>query len=1263
MAARAMPGELPKLNYPEALPVVARRGAIVQAIREHPVVVVVSETGSGKTTQLPKMVVEALAARSREQGAGSQTPRSKLHAPSFLIGCTQPRRIAAASVAERVAEELKVPLGGFVGYQVRFEDRTSKETRIKFMTDGILLAETQGDPELKRYDALILDEAHERSLNVDFLLGYLKRLLDRRPDLRIVISSATLDAGAFADFFADVAGRRNYGLRRAAAATGAATVPVIEAEGRAFPVEEHFMAGDEDEDLKDQVVRAVDWLTGAEDGDVLVFLPGEREIRDCAEALEGRRYRNTEVLPLFARLGLGDQRRVFHPGPKRRIVLATNVAETSLTIPRIVCVVDSGLARVSRWSPGRGVQRLQIEEVSQASARQRKGRCGRVREGVCVRLYEEENLAERPEFTDPEIRRSSLAGVILRMKSLGLPDIEDFPFLDPPAPKAISEGYRTLREVGALDRDRKLTDAGREMARMPVDPRLARMLMEAREEGVLAEVLPVVAGLETQDPRERPKEKQKEADKAREKWRHEESDFLSILLLWRALQEFRKGKRWHGNRLRRFCREHFLNYRRVVEWANVHDELAGEFAAAGSRRDGLRLEAAATPLPDYACFHRALLAGVPRQFGLWDREQRAYRSAGGGFFAVFPGSGLFGSKRPEWVMGMELVETTRLWARRLARIDPAWVEEVAPHLCRSRYSDGHWDPGQGAVYAKETVICGGLPIIAGRRVHFGRIDPQGARKIFIREGLMQGGVKGRSKIVERLRDLRGEIELIEHKLRRRDGLWSEEAVLDFYESRLPDGLSTAKAFHRWRKNHEEANLPAREDVVLEDLEGLDLAGFPDWIEHEGQEYAVYYRCDPGARDDGVTLGVHIDQLPHVPDWLPGWGVPGDLERRVEWLIRSLPKDLRRACQPVADRARDFVERWGSAPREEGLGECLARFLSAASGFEIGAQDFEWARLPDEWVTKVWICDDEGEEMALGTSLEALREQLGSVVKERFEEAANEQWESSGWTDWPDMELPEEVDLGGSPAFPALVDEGESVGTRAFSSRIEAAESHRAGLARLLALAQPDQRAYLKKKFPLGMMTQVELPRLDVSIDDLLAVAAEGALGERWIATGEEFERRAEAARGEWWPAGQRIGAALEEALSAVSEVRQWIHDHGEDRHLAPVAADLQEHLDWLLRRRFAWRSGYGRLADYGRHLRGIRSRIGRIKSVPLIKDLEKMERVRNFWEPWFAEWMKQPDDPALWEYGWLLSEFRIATFAPDVPVCEKVSAKRLGKGW
>jgi ATP-dependent helicase HrpA len=687
-------------HYPEELPVVGMRREIVDAIRQNQVVVVVSDTGSGKTTQLPKMVAEALG----EDAEKSDTKQGRSKRTK-LIGCTQPRRIAAVSVAKRVAEELHVPLGDFVGYQVRFDDKTSRETRIKFMTDGILLAETQGDPNLGKYDALILDEAHERSLNIDFLLGYLKRLLQRRPAMKLVISSATLDAGAFAEFFSE--GDDN-------------PVPVVEAEGRMFPVKEFFLPGNDDEDLSAHVGRGVDYLNDLDpQGDVLVFLPGEREIREAADLLEGRNYPNTEVLPLFARLGMGDQQRVFQPGSKRRLVLATNVAETSLTIPRIACVLDSGLARVSRWSPGRGVQRLLVEPVSRASARQRKGRCGRVRDGTCLRLYDEEGLLDRPEFTEPEIRRSSLAGVILRMKALGLPEITEFPFIDPPNPKAVAEGYRTLREVGALDNDKQLTEIGRELGKLPVDPRMGRMLLEAEYEKCAEEVTVIVAALETSDPRERPADKKREADAAHAKWNDPDSDFLAILNLWGEVSQFYDGRRWRWNQLRKFCGKNFLNAKRVTEWGNVVEELrdilGNEKPKDSKPASGLSAE--------YGAVHRSLLAGAPRQFGLWDKENKAYRSASGGFFAIFPGSCLFGIKpRNEWVMGLELVETSKLWARRVARIEPEWVEVVAPHLCRSRYGEAHWDEKQGAVYGKETVICGGLHVVAGRRVHYGRVD-------------------------------------------------------------------------------------------------------------------------------------------------------------------------------------------------------------------------------------------------------------------------------------------------------------------------------------------------------------------------------------------------------------------------------------------------------------------------------------------------------------------------------------------------------------
>lgn len=1218
-------------HYPKDLPVVEHREEILAALRGHQVVVVVSDTGSGKTTQLPKMVAEALG-----EGGGR-------------IGCTQPRRIAAASVAKRVAEELKVPLGGFVGYQVRFEDKTSRDTRIKFMTDGILLAESQGDPMLRQYSALILDEAHERSLNIDFLLGYLRQLLAKRPDLKLVISSATLDAGSFATFFG----------------SAQTPAPVIEAPGRMFPVEEVFLPPKEDEELPQHVVRGMEELSriGAQ-GDVLVFLPGEREIRDCADVLEGQRYPGTDILPLFARLSLGDQQRVFQPGRNRRVILATNVAETSLTIPRIRCVIDSGLARVSRWAPGRGVQRLLIEPISQASSRQRKGRCGRVAEGTCLRLYEAEDLKERSEFTDPEIRRSSLAGVILRMKTLGLAPIEEFPFLDPPSPKAISEGYRTLREVGALTKGRELTDLGRRMSRLPVDPRLARMLIEAEQEKCLSELLPIIAMLESSDPRERPADKATEADKAQERWRDADSDFIGILRMWRDLLEFRDARgQWQGNALRKFCTKHYLSFRRVREWGNIVDEL-GELLAREWKR---KLE----PLKPkgefaYDAIHRCLIAGVPRQFGLWDRENKAYRSAAGGFFSVFPGSGLFGlKKRHEWLVAMELVETNRLWARRVARIDPEWIEQVAPHLCQSKYGEAHWDIKQGAVYGKERVICGGLPIVAGRRVHYGRVDPKVAHQVFLREGLLGGGIRRKCAFLDHLQAMREEVAAVEQKLRRPGGLWSEEGVLEWLEGRIPREVHTAAAFHKWLAGHESELMFTLEEVLAEDIHALGAELYPEVLHHDGQDYTLYYNASPGERDEGVTIGVHVDQLPPLPEWLPGWGVDGDLPERAELLIRSLPKDFRRICQPVAELVEGFVNRWMRAPKDQAITGAISAYAREMRNVLIPEDAYDASRLPGYLVTKIWVCEDEGEELAMGTDVARLKLELADHLRRRFEAIANEALEATGMNAWDGEPLPDVVETAGGPVYPALVDEGQTVGIRSFMSREKADESHRAGGARLLCLAHPDQVRHLQKSFPLDGLSRAALGHLGAGgtpLDELILLAAEGAAG-RFPRSPEAFRQLGREVRSEWHQAAERIGAAVETIVGQVGRIRSWIERHRQDRHLREVAEDLEEQLQWLLRGRFAWRAGHDRLLEYPWHLQAVLSRIGRIESLPLIKDLEKMERFRGLWQPWFRQWTAEPDDPRWWQHGWLLEDWRAVCFAPDLKCTRKASEKRVTENW
>lgn len=1222
-----------EITYP-ALPVAARRDDILAAMRDHQVVVVVGETGSGKTTQLPKMALEL----AQDLGLKGK------------VACTQPRRIAASSVSKRVAEELKVPLGREVGYKVRFTDETSKETRLKFMTDGILLAETQGDPDLREYHTVVIDEAHERSLNIDFLLGLLRNLLDRRKDLRVIISSATLDAGGFQAFYSE--GRDK-------------EVPLLEIEGRTFPVETHYLPEEKNEDLTSHVARAVEWISSVDrQGDILVFLPGEREIRECADVLDGRSYGCTDVLPLYARLGMAEQQRIFQPsGNTRRIVLATNVAETSLTIPGIIYVVDSGIARVSRYSPGRQVQRLQIEAISQASARQRKGRCGRVTEGICVRLYDEEDFEARPEFTDPEIRRSSLAGVILRMKSLALPDIENFPLVDPPSPRLISEGYRTLREIGAMTKEHELTEVGWQLSRLPVDPRLGRMLLHSRQECCTAEVIVLVAALSLMDPRERPQEKKDEADRAQQMFQHVESDFLSLLKVWSAVQSCREGRRLKKGPLRKLCRERFLNFRRVVEWDNLVIEISR------SVKELLDWKLRFVPEKEQSwahpdAIHKSILAGAPRQFGQWKSEKKLYVAAGGREFAIFPGSGLFGSRKQPWLLAMELVETSRLWARRVSKLDPLWVEEVAPHLCALRYHSAKWDKGQGVVYAEEIVMSGGLEL-ARRRVHFGRVDVAAARDIFIREGLLQGGLTKTPKCLKELAWLKEEVNGVEQKLRRPGGLWSDELVVAFFEEKIPRDICTAKAFQKWNRTHEDTICPRLEDVVYEDHAVQALGGFPDTLSFQGVELSVYYMTAPGERDDGVTLGVHVDQLPHLPVWLPDWGVSGNLAERVRLLIRRLPKPLRTKCNPAAEVAAAFAEQWADREPDRCLRTELADYLTRHAGLQVGSGDIALDQLPPELVTKIWVCDDDGGELAMGTDLTVLQAQLGVVMKERLEEAANEEWEQSGMLRWECGDLPESIKGATGCGYPALVDDGRSVGVRVFAEKEEALQSHRAGCVRLLMLEQSGQVAFVEKNLPLGWDAKMFLPTTGATVVDLVRVAVEltmaSARGGALPRDEKTFLMVAETVRADLFQYAQQLTRSLEGWLTEWRAVQEWVDANRSDRNLGEVAEDIEECLGWLMRQNFAWRAGANYLPEYSRYFQALQERIDRVESLPLGKELEKLDLVREFWEPWQRAWAGDPNDVGLWEAGWLLQEYRVSLFAPNVRVRGKVSAKAVRK--
>lgn len=1212
-------------------------------MRSAQVVVVVGETGSGKTTQLPKMALELALSEGR----------------TGMVGCTQPRRLAATSVAKRVAEELSVQSGNEVGHEVRFDKRTTKDTQVKFMTDGILLAELQGDRNLRKYHTIIIDEAHERSLNIDFLLGILNQLIQRRKDLRVVISSATLDAGRFSEFFFKA--------------------PMVMVEGRTFPVEDFFLPSTNSEYLADQVVRGVEWVDAYDrTGDVLVFLPGEREIREAANAVEDRGFRDTEVLPVFARLSMGDQQRIFQSSRKRRIVLATNVAETSLTIPGIVYVIDSGLARVSRWSPQRGIQRLQIEQISQASARQRRGRCGRVREGVCVKLYDELDLEEASEFTDPEIRRSSLAGVILKMKALGLGEIEDFPFVDPPNSKAIKEGMKTLDEVDALQSDGRngLSETGLRLARLPLDPRLGRMLVEAETRGILAEMLVIVGGLSVMDVRERPEGKEAAANQAQAKFRDGRSDFVALLKIWNGVAKLRDPKgRFQRNQLRKFCQKNFCNFRRLTEWDQVVGEIERSFCGKGQRPNprgetfdvevgeakGSRNRAAKY----YKEIHCALLAGMPRSIGLWDKEKKLYKGLGGMGFAIFPGSGLFKEKkRPEWVLAFELVETSRLWARKVAWMQSEWVEEVAPHLCKKRYHSPYWDEQHGAVYGKETVLLGGLTIVPGRPVFFGRVSPKAAHEVFVREAILDGKLKGQIPCLERLGKVRQQVAAAERKLRRVGGLWLEDYAYDFYFSRIPVEATTAKGFNQWRRqgDNEEKVMIGIRDVVWE--EGIEsrLMLFPDVIEHGGREWLVDYVCDAEADDDGLVFELELSELPHLPDYLPGWVVPGLLEERVELLIRSLPKDWRTRFQPVKGTADDFLKEWTGWEPQVDLLEALGEFLSKIAGVVIEPSMFDESRLPSCLRPTVTVRDEKGEVLGFSADVRELKEKLAGLLRSRREAAANEEWEMTGGTFWSFGDLPKEVD----GVFPGLVDEGSSVGTRAFLDAEEAEESHRAGVVRLFWLDhEPLLRGHLKRGFLRPLAKLVFGPNQSEALDmQVIRAAVEGAFlkkSDELPRTAEEFAAASETARGWVLDMAKNISAELERAAESYENSSKWIRGKADEKLYIETVADLGEELEWLARDGFLWRAGARRALRFARHFDAIEERIKRMESLPLVKDEEKRRQLDVLWLDWLRQWRERPEAARLWQVGWLFEEWRIQLFAPGVPREGKVSEKMIAK--
>lgn len=959
------------------------------------------------------------------------------------IGCTQPRRIAATSVARRVAEEVEVRLGDEVGHQIRFEDRCGPRTQVKFMTDGVLLAETRSDPLLRQYDTIIVDEAHERSLNIDFILGYLKRLLERRRDIKVIVSSATLDVEAFARFFG--------------------SAPVIPVEGRTFPVEDVFMPPlRENERLADQVLRAVEWLGELDRfGDTLVFLPGEREIRDATDLLQGRKLPSTMVLPLFARMAASDQQEIFRPRPTmRRVILATNVAETSLTIPDIRSVVDAGLARINRYEPRLGIERLQVEPISKASAFQRRGRCGRVSEGICVHLYSEEDFEERADFTDPEIRRCNLADVVLQMEHLGLGDPLKFPFVDPPQPKRVAQAYQTLEEIGAIRKRGGLTQIGHELARIPVDPRVGRLLVEARREGCLREALVVASSLSVQDPRERPQDRQEAADLVHGKFKDPRSDFTGWLRWWHGLDE---AARKSNNALRRFCQEHSLNYRRTQEWRSLYRELREVLEEM--RWD---LPADKTPMSDpqgtfSEPLHRSVLAAVPSHIGFKEPKLPGYHGAGGRNFFIHPGSGTQG-KGLTWILAFEMVETARLYAREVASFDPAWFEKVAPHLCRFRFSDPEWDPVHGAVYGKESVMAFGLVLIEARRVHYGRVDEAKAREVFIWEALVNGQTRSPLVAMKENRERFAWVRGLEQKLRRRDGLLFPQGIFGFFDEKLPKDCCTQKAFERWASRDPESVVVPVEDCMVPLMEPVEEEDYPDslWIPELERSLELRYRHDPGEDDDGMSLIVPVAELGKLPDWTGDWLVPGWLPEKVAALLRALDKNLRERLPAVSDLVEQFLADWEGYEPQCSLMEAVQDLVQTGFSQHVPADSFDLERVSRHLWMRFEVVGEKGERLATGRNLRELRNRLHGVIQERFERAvAFAERRVKSW-DWE--EIPEQVSVeGGMEGYPALCDQGESVFLRVFATAACAQERHRWGVAKLWLLTHAAEARRLRRE--------------------------------------------------------------------------------------------------------------------------------------------------------------------------------------------------------
>ena len=1230
------------IDFPESLPINTERQQITKLIADNQVIVLCGETGSGKSTQLPKICLA--------MGRGV----------FGRIGHTQPRRLAARSLASRISAELNQPLGETVGYKVRFKEQVKPQTRVKLLTDGMLLAEIQQDKWLNEYDTLIIDEAHERSLNIDFLLGYLKNLLKRRKDLKVIVTSATIDPERFAKHFNNA--------------------PIINVSGRTYPVEVRYRppesaAAEHDEALQQAIVDAIDELSRIDRGDILVFLSGEREIRETAETLRKHKLGLTDVLPLYARLAPAEQGRIFSASNKRRIILATNVAETSLTVPGIRYVIDAGFARISRYSHRSKVQRLPVERISQASANQRKGRCGRVAAGVCIRLYEEDDFLNRAEFTEPEILRTNLATVILQMKVLHFGNIETFPFVEKPETSMIRDGYRVLHEIGAVDTDNRVTRLGKLLARLPVDPRLARMLMEAAQTGCLRELLVIVAALSVQDPRDRPLDKQQQADEAQQEFKHEASDFLTFYILWQHLAD--KRKHLSRRKFNQYCRQRFLSPTRVQEWIDIHHQIQGQMHEMGYHEND--------KAADYEVVHQSLLTGLLSHIGCKSQSrERDYLGARNSHFYLFPGSTLF-KEQPKWLMAAELVETTKLYARTAASIDPRWIESLSGHLLKRSYSEPHWQKKRGQVAAYEKVTLYGITIISGRKVNYGPINPAEAREIFIRFALVEGDFETRAKFWRHNQELIDYVHDLEARSRRRDILVDPEVLYEFYDARIPEGIYSKPQFEKWLRKAAAAKpkvLYLKEtDLMRHNAAEITQEKFPDRIKLGTLLLPLEYQFDPENEQDGVSMVIPVALINQVSENQGDWLVPGLLKEKLVALFKSLPKQYRRQLVPIPDTVERLLNRL-QPDTDIPLIRLIGAEIKRMTGVHVPEDQWNESLLDKHLNMNYKIVDADGRQLASGKDLLELQRRFAGQAEQQFEQLPANTNDMTGCRDWQFGDIPasQQISQAGvnMTGFPALIDEGETVGLKVLDSKPTARLAHRKGLLRLFKLQLSKEVRYLKKNLPgldkmrlqyakvppAGLVkTQQKTDLQDVLVDWILSQVFLSA--DDKIRTESTFEKTLESGRNQIMTVANDSCQKLAEILNLYQQLRKSLGQVKQINWMASVA-DMKQQLDRLIYQGFLDIMTESRFKDYLRYLKALDIRLQKLQHAAA-KDQQLMREMHPVYERWLERQLlaekKGRIDERLEEIRWMLEELRVSLFAQQLKTAFPVSVKRIEKRW